>query len=122
VIVQFIRVGILLLMLGCAGPPEIQLVRYPGVPAPERKLADCQDVRIARRPHEIAGCVQFADIFLGEAGSTSPCDQGTMYEYLREQACLAGADVAFILRVSPPRGGSSCYQVRAGLLACPSGG
>jgi hypothetical protein len=112
---------VLFLVWGCAGPPEIQIVRYPGVAVPAPRGSDCEDIEIVDDPDGVEGCVQFADIFLGDSGSTHPCDPETLRGHLREQACLAGADSAVVLRLTPPRGGSSCHQMRAGLLTCGSG-
>lgn len=108
-----------LLWIGCA--PEIQVVRYEDHFAGAAKPPDCVVRVYAAAEAAPESCEQVADVFVGESGSTTGCGAEEMIDHLRQQTCLAGADAAQIIRVSPPAGDSSCHQVRGRLLRCTLG-
>ncbi len=111
-----------LTLFGCAELPEVQIVSYPGF-AFDDQWTDCADIQILE-PGVAApgGCQQFGDVFIGDTGTTSPCEPKDLMRHLRAHACRKRATTVEIIRLDEPSGSSRCYQVRAALLHCGSEG
>jgi hypothetical protein len=112
----------------CLPPPAlvVQVNDYPGYD-PSRVIRSCDgadprnelEILEAERPMP-DGCRQRGDIFIGDSGSTSKCKPKHLLDELRSAACARGIEKAQIIHITPPRGGSSCHQLRAALLTCDS--
>ena len=121
-----IAIGSCATTAGCFPPPAlvIQVNEYPDferapviricTPAESERSVEIFD---ADRPTP-EGCQQRGDIFIGDSGSTSKCKPKNLMTELRQAACARGISRTQIIHLTPPRGGSTCHQLRAALLSC----
>ncbi len=82
-----------------ARPPNCDIaVFFPGTPL--------------NKPYEVIG-----SLVIGDAGLTIDCSQTTVLRQAREQGCRAGADAILINEVKEPDWISTCFRIRANMLA-----
>jgi len=114
------------LTAGCMKSPDllVQVIRYPGFVF-EGGAPDCEEfsayrqVRVFKSEKIFPGeCHAIGDVFIGDSGATFDCEPEDLIRRLRIAACEKGVVLTRIIHINPPRGGSSCHQLRAALIAC----
>ncbi|HSP99486.1 MAG TPA: hypothetical protein VL049_19870 [Candidatus Dormibacteraeota bacterium] len=107
----------LLLLAGCGSPTlAVQIVRYVAGPPPGGGASGCDLATLDDGAALGSGCCELGDIFVGDRGSTYPCDRDRVVKEVVSQACTLGGDTVVLREVSDSS--SSCFQVRARVLRC----